>query len=440
MHARLPTSSKPYWWEDTLADADAAATFAADLPDHVDVVVVGAGLTGVETARVLAEQGRSVLVLDAGIAGGGASTRNAGMIGCNFKHRYGDLRHRVGVDAAKACFQELRLAYQAVADLATTDGARIGWQPCGRIVGAMTEAALARLHTEYRLRADELGEEVTFLDRRAMAAEIEQPLYLGGVRIKDNASLHPGKYYQTLLARARSVGAQVHSHCPVRRIVRERAGFLVALDQHRIRCGDVAMATNGYPHGASPWFARRLLPIDSYMLATNPLPDALRQRLWPHRRTYHCTRRRSHFLTLAADGQRLIFGGRTGGTPAHLPAHVQNLYEDLIFLFPALRDVGISHAWTGRCAATWDVFPRVGINPDGIHYAMGYCFSGNAMAPHLARKMAAAILGRTGQAASVFRTAHVPKVPWLARSPWAMPLAMRAYAYADRPAGLARRI
>ena len=111
---------------------------------------------------------------------------------------------------------------------------------------------------------------------------------------------------------------------------------------------------------------------------------------------------------------------------------------DLRFIFSRLAGVTITHGWSGRCAGTRDLFPHVGLNPQGMHYALGYCFSGNAMGPYLARKAAARILNRHDEAQTLFDNGRFPTLPLPARNRWTMPLLLNYYAWADRPKGLTR--
>jgi len=429
---------RPYW-----ADARPADTTEADfagLPRQVDVVVVGAGLTGVEAARVLAGGGRSVLALDTSRAGSGASTRNAGQIGRNFKHAFGELCDALGEDLATRYFTELRCAYDAVATLGEFAGEAIGWRKCSRVIGALSVEHLERLQREYTKRSRLLGEEIELLDDDQIGEELGSPFYKGGVRVVENGAIHPGLYYEFMHGRAKAAGARIVGNTPVQGIVSQRNGFEVTTPRGRILCRDVLIATNGYTDATFGWFRQRLAPINSYMIATEPLPDTVWQTVLPRRRTYHDNRRRSHFMTFSPDGTRLLFGGRTGNDPASLPGTAAALRADLRFLFPALADVRITHAWTGRCAATRDLFPHVGVNPQGMHYALGYCFSGNAMGPYLARKAAARLLGRSEEAETLFDSRRFPAIPLAARSRWTMPLLLNYYAWADRPKGLARAI
>lgn len=429
----------PYWW-DALSDT-ASASQDEPLPQKVDVVVVGAGLTGVEAGRVLSQAGRWVVAIDAGVPGRGASTRNAGQIGRNFKHSFGSLCKSVGVEAAKGYFGELRAAYDAVASLGAESGEAIGWRKCGRVIGAMSTAHLERLHAEYSLRLSQIGEEVEFLDRAAVSRELGSELYFGGIRILENGAIHPGMYYEFMQARARTAGLSIIGNTAITGVSGRPGAFEVHTSRGKVRCSNVLIATNGYSGPALPWFERRLAPINAYMVATQPLPAEVWQQVLPEYRSYHDNRRRSHFMTFSPDGSRLLFGGRTGTHPFSLMKIATNLLEDMGFIFPALRGISISHAWTGRCAATRDLFPHVGVNPDGLHYALGYCFSGNAMGPYLARKAAAMILGKTDEAHTLFnKNQQFPAMPLGTRGPWFMPMMLNYYAWADRPNGLARAI
>lgn len=433
---------RPYWADARPAEAPNEAF--APLPRRCDVLIVGAGLTGVEAARVLAEAGRDVLALDAGRPGAGASTRNGGQVGRNFKHAFGELCDTLGEGPAQQYFGELRTAYDALAALGGAAGEAIGWRKCSRVIGAMSDAHLARLTREYGRRERLLGEEIEVLDGTRIADEVGSPLYVGGIRVIENGAIHPGLYTEFMLQRALAAGARVVGHTPVTRIDRARDGFEVHTARGAIACRDVLIATNGYTGGALPWFQQRLAPINSYMVATEPLGEAIWREVLPRRRTYHDNRRRSHFMTFSPDGTRLLFGGRTGNDPSMTRRTLAALAADLRFIFPKLADVRITHGWSGRCAGTDDLYPHVGVNPQGMHYALGYCFSGNAMGPYLARKAAARMLGRHEDAHTLFDSGRFPALPLVARhrltARLTMPLLLNYYAWADRPKGLARAI
>jgi glycine/D-amino acid oxidase-like deaminating enzyme len=419
----------PYWWE---AVASGNGPLEAPLPSAADVLVIGAGLTGVSAAHDLATAGRDVLVLDSGVPGQGASSRNHGMLGRNFKHSFGSLLRRHGLSDAIGWYRELNEAYAAAIGRIETEGMDCQLRKTGRFIGALSPRHYEMLAREYALRATHLGAAIEIIPA-SRQTEIGSARYYGGVLIHDNAALHPGLYMRAMLRRAEAAGARVIGHTPVQALRRDGAGLEALTSRGLVRARDVIIATNGLTPATFAWHARRLLPINAYTAVTEPLPADLAARLLPKHRTYHDNRRRSNPFVLAPDGSnRLLFSSRNGALPPRsMHDMAVRLHRDMLFFFPALRDYRFTHAWAGRCAATWDLLPHAGVQ-DGIHYALGYCFSGNAMAPYLGRKVAAAILGRP-EAGTRFMAADFPRIPRFARSSRFMPMVAAWYSLADRP-------
>lgn len=424
---------RPYWWDDVPTLADAAPT-AEPLPTSVDVLIVGGGLTGTSAAHELATAGRSVLVLDAAAAGSGASSRNAGMVGRYLKYSFGDLTAARGLDAAKAIFGEMQRVYDECITLIGDEGMECGLRMHGRVVGAVSPAHRDRLYREWELRGRHLGESFRTLDQPR--DEIASRLYHGGIHIIDNAALQPALYTDCVRQRAEAAGAEIRGGCAVTGYTREADGrFRVATEGGTVIAGALIVATNGLTDARLPAFADRLAPINALMVATEELPGDQISRHWPHRRTYHDNRRNSNYMQVTPDGRRLVFGGRTGLHRRATPQAAEALRKEMVGLFPALRDVAISHVWTGRCAVSADMFPHYGVR-NGVHFALGYCFSGLAMAPYLGRRAARLLVGRD-EGDSFFRRDALKPMPWLARQEALMPLAMHYYRWRDRPVPLA---
>lgn len=412
----------PWWWEGT----DLAAVEdepAVVLPRRVDVAIVGAGLTGLSAAQTLAAAGRSVLVLDSGRPGAGASSRNGAMLGRYFKHSFGQMKESAGLDTAVAYFRELCEVYDFSVQRIGELGADSGFRNCGRVVGAITPAHRERLFREWELRAKHVGEAVDFLGEHH--TELPSDRYVGGVHIIENAAVHPGRYSMANIHAARAAGAEVVGNMPVLAISRETDGFVVVTPRGVVQARDVLIATNGYTAKSQSWFFRRLSPIDAFMVATAPIAPETLQRVRAGNRTYHDNRKNSNYYQFSDDG-RLIFGGRTGLLHRSLPHLAARLREDIAHFFPELADVEITHAWTGRCAATGDMFPHVGRH-QGMHFALGYCFSGLAMAPYLGHKAALRMLGKAEEARTLFTQDSLRYVAWPKRQSFLIPLVMHYY-------------
>jgi len=208
---------------------------------------------------------------------------------------------------------------------------------------------------EFEARVRHLGEEIEFIPA-SEPFEVGSTRYHGGVRIIENASIQPARHYQAMRRRAEAVGARVVGHTEVTGIVREDRDFEVHTARGTVRARDVLIATNGYSGRLSPWIARRLAPINAYMIATEPLSDNLAKSVLPAHRTYNDNRRSGNYMQLSPDGKRLLFGGRTGRLPSSLRQLAGDLYREMVFFFPQLEGVKVAHAWTGRCAATGIIF------------------------------------------------------------------------------------
>ena len=164
------------------------------------------------------------------------------------------------------------------------------------------------------------------------------------------------------------------------------------------------------------------------MIATEELPASLVERVLPRDRTYIDDVTNVDFLRRSPDGRRVLFGGKTGSSGT-LPAMAPRLRGELGSILPDLAGVGIGHAWTGRCAATFDLYPHLG-RFEGVHYAAGYCFAGVPMGTHFGRLIAERVLGR-GAGSSVFADRPFPSLPFYRGDPWFVPLAMRYYDWRD---------
>jgi glycine/D-amino acid oxidase-like deaminating enzyme len=415
----------PYWWEGVPRDEGAEA-----LPERADVVVVGAGLTGCSAAATLAAGGRDVVVVESEWPGFGASTRNGSFIGRHFKHSLADLLKRFDVPTALSYFYELRRAFDFTIDLIKSEQLDCSLQENGRFIAAMSVADFERLKIDYALRREHMDENFELLPDGG-ASEYRSARVVGGVLLPGQASIHPGFYAHAMAGRAKARGARIVSQTTVTGLRQADDGFEVATSRGTIRCRDVLMATNGYSGAAMPWLKRRLIPIKGFMIATEPLPAGMLPKLLPHNRTYTDIRKDSNYLRWSPDGTRLILGGQTGANLENrLDVLAGRLRAEMIDLFPELEGTRIAHGWTGRCATTFDVFPKIG-KQDGVHFALAYCFSGNALGPYLGYHAALRILGQPSPELA-FEARRFPSMPFYTGNSWFVPYIQRYHKLVDR--------
>ena len=417
----------PYWWDAAPPTQDAPRA----PPARVDVAIVGAGITGLNAALELARAGRSVVAIDAGDLGHGASTRNSGYVGRTLKHSFGDLLRKYGTDYAVAAYREMQLAFDSVAERVRTEQIECGFKVSGRLILTKAQRQYDDLEQEWALRKKHLGAEYTMLSRAALRDEIASDLFCGGALIPDLAAIHPGLYHRGLLDRARAAGAELIGNLRVERIVPlDGGGFELTTPQGMTRARDVLVATNGYTDGLLPWLQHRLIPFDAYMIATEPLAPALMNRLLPTDRTYIDHVHDVTSIRRSPDGTRILFLWRTGTRPTGARAKGAQLLEDLVRIVPEAASLKLTHSWTGRCALTRDLWPHLASH-DGMHFAGGYCFAGVPMGTYLGQKAAFRILG-SPEGKTIFGDRGFQSVPLFPGNPWLARQVMGWYRMHDR--------
>ena len=383
--------TNPFWWDAAPPMADG---FDA-VPARADVVVIGAGFAGLSAALTLARAGREVLVLDAGVPGFGASTRNGGQVGSgNQKFR---VRALIGMKGEKKAVELLREGVEmldGVERLVRDEKIDCSFERCGRFRGAMRPEhyeTMARDMEDLRRFA---GVEFSMVPKSEQRSEIGCDRFHGGALLPQDASIHSGRYHAGLLARARAAGALVAGNAPVRDVVSDGGTHVVRLDGREVRARDVIVATNGYTKDVGGYFRKRIVPIVSSQIATGPIPLEAFEAAMPKRRVYGNSNRVFFYFRPAPGENRIVWGGRANHIAGKgSAASFGHLARDLLETFPGLENVAVSHAWSGLIGYTFDAFPHLGRSPEGVHYAMGYCGTGVSRSTHFGRKIALQLLG-----------------------------------------------
>ncbi len=263
-----------------------------------------------------------------------------------------------------------------------------------------------------------IGEGARFLDPAELRAEIGTDSFYGGLLVERSAGLHPAKLAAGLTRAAAASGAELHGATTVLAVERRGPGYAVETSRGALACGEVVMATNGTTdQRLVPWLGTRILPIGSYMIATESLDPDVAASVSPQGRMFFDTRNLLHYWRLSPDATRVLFGGRTSLAPTTVERSRDLLYEALVRFHPQLGGVRLERAWGGRVALTADRYPHVGRHPGtGVVYAMGYCGSGVALSIHFGRAVGRWLCG-AGDLPS-FTDRPWRALPALARVPW----------------------
>lgn len=426
--ALFATSYKdaPYWWE----AAPPPPVTATPLPARADLLIVGAGYTGLSAALETARGGRETLLLDSENAGWGCSSRNGGQVSPSIKPDYASLARRHGAERAFAIRHEGLQARAFIEELIEREGIDCDWEVVGRFHGAHNPQQYDALARSLADQIPGLAVPYEMVPRAEQRREIGSDLYYGGVVYPQHAALHPARYLAGLHQRATAAGAQVIGGTRVLAIEREGQGFQVKTSRGSVAARDVLVASNGYTGPGTPWLRRRVIPIGSYIIATEALDPALAQRLVPKTRVLSDTRKMVFYYRLSPDRRSLLFGGRVAYAETDPRVSAPRLHREMTRIFPELAETRITHSWAGFVGFTFDTLPHLGRH-EGVWYCMGYCGSGISLSTYFGMRIGQQILGRKEGATALDGLAF-PTRPLYYGRPWFLPLAIQWYRLHDR--------
>jgi glycine/D-amino acid oxidase-like deaminating enzyme len=409
----------PVWTAGNAASSEGELTA---LPARVDVAVVGAGYTGLAAALALCKRGVSVAVLESERVGFGASSRNGGMALTGLKLSPEVLLRRYGAATARALFAASLEAIGLVESLVASEGIECAFQRCGHLELASKAAHFRAFGRTAASLSEVFGHGVELLGRSELAAEIGSPAFYGAILDARSAGIDPWRYAGGLAHAARRAGAAVCERAAVETVEQRHGEWKVKSSRGEVNARNVLLATGAYTGKVFPALQRRFVPIGSYAIATEPLPDALAASLLPRNRVAFDSKRLLHYFRLTPD-RRMLFGGRAAFVPESrrtVSIAAAMLRADMIAFFPQLTGTKVEYAWGGTLDVTFDVMPHLG-TAGGMHYAVGYAGHGVALATLLGTLAAAAI---AGDAASHPFASDAPPAPLLLYDgrPWFLPV------------------
>lgn len=373
-----------------------------------DVCVIGGGYTGLSASLCLAERGYDVVLLEAERIGWGASGRNGGQVGSGHRRGEADLEQSLGKEEARRLWDLAEEAKRLVKSRIARHGIKCDLTP-GQLVAASKPSHAKYLEDRvHKLSAEYNYQHIRFVPENELPSLLGARGYYGGAVDDDAAHLHPLNYALGLGGAALQAGvkifegARVSSYsCQAPSQVRTTAGSVVARY--------VVIACNGYLDKLEPRLAGKIMPINNFVVATQPLEQSFARRLIRDNVCVHDTFFVVNYYRRSADG-RLIFGGGENyrrSFPRDIASFVR---KPMLKVFPQLKDVGIDYAWGGTLAITVNRMPHLGRLHPNIFFSQGYSGHGVPLAS-LAGEVIAEALAGTAERFDVFARLPTPTFP-----------------------------
>lgn len=377
------------------ATADPHLRFPA-LADSVeaDCVIVGGGFAGLATALSLVEHGPSdVRLLEARTIGHGASGRNGGFVSGGFSLDAADLIAHLGRIEARRLY---RLSEDAVERIR----ARIGRYriECDAVHAGVIVADWfaddGRLRRLQRFMQESFDLDWRWLPRDETRALLHTERYHAALHEREAFHFNPLKYAQGIARVLREAGVHLHEQTRVDAIVPDGAGWRIAAGGAVVRCRHVVVCCGGYIGGLLRPLSRAALPVATYVMATEPLGDRLRSAIETDAAVFDTRFAFDYYRPLA--DTRLLWGGRMSIRERTPDAVARLLTRDLVRVYPQLRGIRATHAWSGLMGYARHAMPQIGRLPDGIWYAMGFGGHGVATTTMAGEVLACALNGDAG--------------------------------------------
>lgn len=422
-----------YWLTTaTMPTTDPARAF----PEVADVAVIGAGFTGLSAARTLAKKGANVIVLESETVGWGASSRNGGMVLTGLKLGVNKLISMYGRELTQRMYAASLDTIACVEQVVKEEGIDCAFARTGHLEVACKQAHFDDYARQVEVIARECNHGMKVVQRHELSSEIGSDIYYGGIVDESSAGVNPAQYVAGLASAAMRAGACVFEHARVERIEHEprngSPGWRLKTSRGPTWARNVFVATSGYTSKATPALARKIIPIGSYIITTEVLPEALARKLSPRNRQIYDSKNYLYYYRLTPD-QRMLFGGRAAFFPeseGSIRRSADLLRRGMIEVYPQLRDTQVNFVWGGTLDFAFDIMPHAG-ELDGIYYALGYAGHGVAMATWQGQKMAELISGEKPD--NPFVGIPFPGAPFglYSGNPWFLPFAGMYYKFLD---------
>jgi glycine/D-amino acid oxidase-like deaminating enzyme len=429
----MNTREKNYWLETV---REPARGVGGDLPESAEVAVLGGGFCGLAASLALAKRGVNVVALEAETFGWGASCRNGGMVLTGLKLPVVKLISRYGLELVRKMYAGSLEAIDVVEQIVQEERIDCAFSRCGHLEVACKQGHFDAYAEQAERIKREFGHQLRIVSKSQLRNEIGSDIYFGGMVDETSAGLNPAQYVAGLAKAAARAGACLYDGTRVTTVKATSANrarrFRLETSRGVLMAKEVLLAGGAYTTSATPALRKKVIPIGSYIIATEVLPAALAREVSPRNRMIYDSKYFLYYYRLTPDN-RMLFGGRAAFFPESantVRESAELLRRGMVGVYPQLRDAKVEFVWGGTLDFAFDVMPHSG-KIGGMNFAVGFAGHGVAAATWMGTKLAGVICGEQDQ--NPFSQIAFPSAPIGLRSgnTWALPLAGLYYRVLD---------
>jgi len=422
------------YWLETVREP--ARGVGGALPESADVAVVGGGFCGLAAALALAKRDVKVVVLEAETIGWGASSRNGGMVLTGLKLPVPTLISRYGSELMRKMYAASLESIDLVEQIVKEEEIECAFSRSGHLEVACKQSHFEAFAESAARIQREFGHELRIVPKSELRSEIGSDVYFGGMVDDASAGVNPAQYVTGLAKAARRAGACVYEGARVTGIKAEGSNgareFRVETSTGAVRAKEVLLASGAYTTSATPALRKKVIPIGSYIIATEVLPLELAREVSPRKRMIYDSKHFLYYYRLTPDN-RMLFGGRAAFFPESentVRESAELLRRGMVSVYPQLRETKVEFVWGGTLDFAFDVMPHAG-KVEGMYFGLGFAGHGVAAATWMGTKLAGVICGDADE--NPFSKIAFPGAPIGLRSgnTWALPLAGMYYKVLD---------
>ena len=413
---------EPFWW----SHAKPNLIDELEWQSTADVVIVGAGYTGLSAALYLLNSNLKVIIIDSEIAGYGASSRNGGITSGKIKPRFRELESKFGKELSKQIIKEGEIARQDLYNFIKKEKINCDLKINGMFIGATSNNGFENQKKENDFNYKFIGEENTIIEKKDVSNFICSNKYVGGIFDEKIGSIHPSKLVLSMIKLVKNNNGYIFNNTKFKNSEKKGGFFHISTSQGLIKANHLIIATNAYTDKNLPWLRKRLIPVISEMISTSEIGNNRVNSLMPKLSSFGEALNLFYYFRPSPDGKRILIGGRRVRYYNEDPT--KKLRDGLFKIFPELNSIEISNHWYGYVTFPIDQIPKL-VMHKGIIYAAGYCGSGTVWSRWFGKKAAEIILNFEQK--SVFYNIPFKKIPFYNGKPWFIPIAMEYFKIQD---------